>query len=165
MTVTDRNEDGMGELYALHAPAAARLAYLLTSDRELAEDLVQEAFVRLLRRYHDLRNPASFDAYLRKTVVNLTRKHFRHRRVERAHLQREQRRTPVAQEPDISTREEAWVALGALPARQRAALVLRYYEDLSERETADTLGTSVPAVRALVQRGIGTLRREGAMRT
>ena len=166
MTVSDRDQDRMGELYAFHAPAAARLAYLLTSDRDLAEDLVQEAFVRLLRRYHDLRNPSSFDAYLRKTVVNLARKHFRHRRVERAHLQRERGRPTLAhEEPDVSMREEAWVALGKLPARQRAALVLRFYEDLSERETAEALGTSVAAVRALVQRGIGTLRREGAMRT
>lgn len=166
MSVPDRDTDRLGELYALHAPGAARLAYLLTSDRHLAEDLVQEAFVRLLRRYQDLRNPAAFDAYLRKTVVNLTRKQFRRRSIERAHLARERGRAPApAAARDTETRDEAWTALSSLPARQRMALVLRYYEDLSERETADILGISIPAVRSLVQRGIGSLRKEGAMRT
>ena len=166
MSMLERPGDRMAELYALHAPGAARLAYLLTSDRDLAEDLVQEAFVRLLRRYHDLRDPASFDAYLRKTVVNLSRKHFRRGRVERAHLEKERGRASAGHEgPDLETREEAWAALGALPSRQRVALVLRYYEDLSERETADILGVTTAAVRSLVQRGIASLRREGAMRT
>jgi len=160
------DEDRMAELYALHAPGAARLAYLLTSDRQLAEDLLQDAFVRMMRRYHDLRNPSSFDAYLRKTVVNLARKHFRRRRLERAHLERERGRVPAEPEVrDVETRDAMWTALGALPTRQRVALVLRYYEDLSEKETADMLGISNAAVRSLVQRGIAALRREGVTRT
>lgn len=161
----DAGSDRMAELYALHAPRAARLAYLLTSDRELAEDLTQEAFVRLMRRYHDLRNPASFDAYLRTTVVNLARKHFRHRRVERTHLEKERGRISSTSDAGVvETREEAWQALRMLPGRQRAALVLRYYEDLSEQETADILGVTVAAVKSLVQRGVATLRKEGVMR-
>lgn len=165
MSMPDEDADRMARLYALHAPGAARLAYLLTSDRELAEDLVHEAFVRMLRRYQDLRNPAAFDAYLRRTVVNLTRNHFRRRRIERAHLERERGRAPVGSSVrDVETRDEAWAALSALPHRQRVALVLRYYEDLSERETADILGITTASVRSLVQRGIGTLRKEGVMR-
>ena len=161
----DAGSDRMAELYALHAPRAARLAYLLTSDRELAEDLTQEAFVRLMRRYRDLRNPASFDAYLRTTVVNLARKHFRHRRVERTHLEKERGRVSSTSHAGVvETREEAWQALRMLPGRQRTALVLRYYEDLSEQETADILGVTVAAVKSLVQRGVATLRKEGVMR-
>src|SRR5437762_7225921 len=72
------------ELYVANAPDALRLAYLLTGDRVLAEDLVQEAFVKLAGRFADLRNPSAFPAYLRKTVVNLARTHWRRRRVERA---------------------------------------------------------------------------------
>src|SRR5437588_487857 len=92
-TMTVRDEDAsprgrLGELYARHAPDAARLAYLLTGDRALAEDLVQEAFVRMFGRFRDLRNPEAFGAYLRKTVVNLSRSHFRRLKVERAYTAR-----------------------------------------------------------------------------
>src|SRR5206468_5830396 len=72
----------LGDLYVRHAPEALRLAYLLTGDRGLAEDLVQDAFVRLAGRMIHLRSPGGFHAYLRTTVVNLVRSHGRHRRVE-----------------------------------------------------------------------------------
>src|SRR5213080_2978600 len=78
----------LGELYLRHADAAVRLAYLLTGDRALAEDLVQDAFVRLAGRLVHLRDPGAFDAYLRQTVVNLSRSHFRRKKVERAYLER-----------------------------------------------------------------------------
>src|ERR687887_372587 len=78
----------LGELYLRHADGAVRLAYLLTGDMALAEDLVQDAFVRLAGRLVHLRDPGAFDAYLRKTVVNLSRSHFRRRRVERAYVER-----------------------------------------------------------------------------
>src|SRR5207302_804336 len=79
MTEEQQGDTGrrLGELYRRHAPDAARLGYLLTGDRVLAEDLVQEAFVRMFGRFRDLRNPDAFGAYLRKTVVNLSRSHFR----------------------------------------------------------------------------------------
>lgn len=82
----------LAALYEAHAPEAARLAYLLTGDRALAEDVVHQAFVRLLGRFRDLRHPEAFRAYLRTTVVNMTRSHFRRRRVERAYVEREGRR-------------------------------------------------------------------------
>ena len=92
MAVSDEDASAggrLGELYRRHAPDAARLAFLLTGNRALAEDLVQEAFVRMFGRYRDLRNPDAFAAYLRKTVVNLSRSHFRRLRVERTYVQRE----------------------------------------------------------------------------
>src|SRR5213593_5312735 len=79
----------LGDLYVRHAPEALRLAYLLTGDRGLAEDLVQDAFVRLAGRMIHLRSPGAFDAYLRKTVVNLSNSHFRRKKLERAYLKRE----------------------------------------------------------------------------
>src|SRR5437016_11762255 len=78
----------LGELYVRHADDAVRLAYLLTGDRALAEDLVQDAFVRLAGRLVHLRDPDAFDAYLRRTVVNLSNSYFRRRKVERAYLER-----------------------------------------------------------------------------
>lgn len=149
----------LGELYAQHAPAAVRLAYLLTGDHALAQDLTQEAFVRLYGRFRDLRDPDAFPAYLRATVVNLARSHFRRRRVERAHLRRE-RTAPDPPEVEVGRRHEMWEALQALPHRQRAAIVLRYYEDLTEAETADVLRCPVGTVKSLVSRGIDRLRDE-----
>jgi RNA polymerase sigma-70 factor (sigma-E family) len=149
----------LGELYAQHAPEAVRLAYLLTGDRALAEDLVQEAFVRMFGRFRDLRNPDAFRAYLRTTVVNLSRSHFRRVKVERAYLER--RRPPAYLEaPDPGPRDELWSALSRLGDRQRAAIVLRYYEDLSEAETAEVLRCPVGTVKSLVSRGMDRLREE-----
>ena len=160
--MTEEQEEHAGgrldELYRQHAPDAGRLGYLLTGDRALAEDLVQEAFVRMFGRFRDLRNPDAFGAYLRKTVVNLSRSHFRRMRVERAYLQREAG-APQPGSPQLGAREEMWQRLLGLPERQRAAIVLRYYEDLSEAETADTMRCPVGTVKSLVSRGIERLRQ------
>jgi RNA polymerase sigma-70 factor (sigma-E family) len=159
VALTSAEGGRLGELYAAHAPDAVRLAYLLTGDRALAEDLVHEAFVRLFGRFRDLRNPDAFGAYLRTAVVNLARSHFRRRRVERAYLERE-RQSPSAPPAEIDGREEMWAALQQLRPRQRAAIVLRYYEDLTEAQTAEVLGCAVGTVKSLVSRGIGHLRGE-----
>lgn len=149
----------LGDLYRVHAPEAARLAFLVTGDRALAQDLVHEAFVRLFGRFRDLRNPDAFAAYLRTTVVNLARSHFRRLRVERAHLERE-RRAPDPSPPEVGGRQEMWEALQRLPYRQRAAIVLRYYEDLTEAQAADALRCPVGTVKSLVYRGLERLREE-----
>lgn len=149
------------ERFALHGPAATRLAYFLTGDRELAQDLVQEAFVRIAGRPRALREPDAFEAYLRRTIVNLFTSHLRRKRVERAHLQRlRAERAHDEPQPDPTVRDAVWAALQRLPERQRAALVLRYWEDLSERETAKIIGCSTGAANQLVVRGIATLRAE-----
>src|SRR2546422_2361065 len=110
-------------------------------------------------RFRDLRNPEAFGAYLRKTVVNLSRSHFRHLRVERAYVERESSR-PVFAGPEPGAREEMWQALLALPERQHTAIVLRFYEDLSEAETADAMRCPKGTVKSLVSRGMERLRRE-----
>src|SRR2546425_12895819 len=84
----DIDTSRLGDLYLRHADEAVRLAYLLTRDHALAEDLVHEAFVRLAGRLVHLRDPGAFDAYLRRTVVNLSNSHFRRKKVERAYLER-----------------------------------------------------------------------------
>jgi RNA polymerase sigma-70 factor (sigma-E family) len=150
----------LGELYARHAPEGIRLAFLLTGDRALAEDLVQEAFARLVGRLRHLRDLGAFSAYLRRTIVNLSTSHFRRRRVERSYLER----SAMAQESQTNPNEELDAtmheALLRLPERQRAAIVLRFYEDLSDVRTAEVLRCSPGTVRSLVSRGMTTLRSE-----
>jgi RNA polymerase sigma-70 factor (sigma-E family) len=147
------------DLYMRHAPAGMRLAYFLTGDRELAGDLVQDAFVKVVGRFGHLRVPDAFDAYLRRTIVNLFSSHLRRLRLERRALVR-QRSAGRTEQPDrdVAERDAMWSALQTLPPRQRAALVLRYYEDLSERETAEVLGCSVGAAKQLVTRALTALR-------
>ena len=148
----------LSELYVAYAPDALRLAFLLTGDRALAEDLVQDAFVRLVGRLRHLREPEAFWAYLRRMIVNLATSHFRHRRVERAYLER------LAAAPAASTNvndeldETMHRVLLGLPQRQRAAIVLRFYEDLSDIQTAAVLECSAGTVRSLTSRGMQALR-------
>ncbi|MFY9587387.1 MAG: SigE family RNA polymerase sigma factor [Actinomycetota bacterium] len=150
----------MAELYRTHAPAAARLAFLMTGDAARAEDLVHDAFVKVIGRFGDIRDPDAFGAYLKRTVVNLANSYFRRRRLEREHLEAEGRayRDEPAGERDPVEREHLWKALGTLPPRQRAAIVLRFYEDLSEQQTAYVLGVPVGTVKSMVSRGLDALR-------
>lgn len=161
-TLVEPDRGTMAELYTRHVPSAIRLAYLLTGDRTQAEDLAHEAFVRCVGRFAHLREREAFDAYLRRAIVNLHTSGLRRRRVEREWLRREGPRVAHATTamPDVAGREALWRALGTLPARQRATLVLRYYEDLSERDTAAALGCSLAAVKSLVARGSEALRAE-----
>jgi RNA polymerase sigma-70 factor (sigma-E family) len=160
-TSRDRAAAGgrLEELYRAHAPDALRLAYLLTGDRGLAEDLAQDAFVKVFGRFHDLRNRDAFWWYLRRTIVNLSRSHFRRRRVARAWLER-QRVDEARIDPDVGERERLRAALQLLRPEQRAAIVLRYFEDLSEADTAQALGVAVGTVKSMVSRGMERLRKE-----
>jgi RNA polymerase sigma-70 factor (sigma-E family) len=157
-----REQEHLAELYEAHALRALRLAYVLTGVRDVAEDLVQEAFLRAFDRLDTLREQEAFPGYLRQTVLNLARAYFRRRSLERLSLRRQAQlaRNLQGDQPDIEQRESLWRALHRLPYRQRAALVLRYYEDLSEKQAAEVLGTSVAAIKALVSRGTRKLRTE-----
>lgn len=151
----------LADLYVRHVPAANRLAFLLTGDRAQAEDLVHDAFVRCVGRFGHLRAHEAFDAYLRRTIVNLHTSGLRRLRVERTFLAKakvEAGHRVASSMPDVAGREDMWRRLLTLPPRQRAVLVLRYYEDLSERETADTLRCSVAAVKSLTARATAALR-------
>src|SRR3989441_6583056 len=157
----DIDTSRLGDLYLRHADEAVRLAYLLTRDRALAEDLVQDAFVKLAGRLVHLRDPGAFDAYLRRTVVNLANSHHRRKRLERAYLKREEgaaRATAVQIDP--GPRDELWGAMRRLSERQRAALVLRYYEGLSEQQVAEILDCRPGTLESLVSRALATLRGE-----
>jgi RNA polymerase sigma-70 factor (sigma-E family) len=162
--VTTATGGRLGELYLRHADAATRLAYLLTDDRHVAEDIVQDAFVRLGGRLAHLRDPGAFDAYLRRTVVNLSRSYWRRRKVERGYVRREGALIGGATTPSpaapIEDRDQIWRAMSRLSDRQRAAIVLRYYEDLSEADTAEILRCRPGTVKSLVSRGLEAMRDE-----
>lgn len=165
--VTERSDEGpaatgrLADLYVRDAPGARRLAYFLTGNRELAEDLVQEAFVRVAGRFQHLRTPDAFDVYLRRTIVNLFTSHLRRSKLERAYVQRHGGERAYATDPsDPASRDELWRALQRLPERQRAAIALRYYEDLSERRSAEIMGCSTRALNQLVVRGMAALRAQ-----
>jgi RNA polymerase sigma-70 factor (sigma-E family) len=152
------------ELYQRHAGAAVRLAYLLLQDRSVAEDIVQDAFVRVAGRLVHLRDPGAFDAYLRRTVVNLSHSYVRRKMLERAFLRREmataQRDTAPWPTSSLEDRELLWRALGRLPERQRIAIVLRFYEDLPEAQVAEILRCRPGTVKSRVSRGLEALRHE-----
>jgi RNA polymerase sigma-70 factor (sigma-E family) len=150
----------LGELYVRHGPDGIRLAYLLTGDRAPAEDLVQEAFARFVGRLGYLRDPDAFGSYLRRTLINLSKSHFRHRKVERAYVEKLAVTPEPASTPNDYLDEAMHVALLGLPERQRAAMVLRFYEDLSDGQAAEIMRCRPGTVRSLVSRGMKTLRTE-----
>jgi RNA polymerase sigma factor (sigma-70 family) len=153
------------ELYRDHGRAALRLAYLMTGDRARAEDLVQDAFVRVLARLRHVRETEALRAYLSRTIVNLAKNEYRSQSRLRTFLSSGRGSSPPSVElPDVEARDELHRQLLGLPWRQRAALVLRYCEDQSEADVADALGTSPKAVRSLVGRALETIRNQNGER-
>ncbi|MCU1379431.1 MAG: polymerase sigma-70 factor, sigma-E family protein [Acidimicrobiales bacterium] len=143
-------DDPLIELYRERYGPMVRLAYLLTSDRAVAEELVQDAFVNLHRNWKRTTNPA---AYLRTSVVNATRSWGRRRTLE-IH------RRPTPPDPTLMVADEMWDTLQVLPMRQRAAIVLRFYEDLPDARIAEMLGCREATVRTAIHRGLARLRKE-----
>ena len=173
-TVALGSVGSFGDLYLGSFTAMVRLARVLVDSPETAEDLVQDAFVRLHRHWDGVRDPR---AYLHRSVVNACRSHHRRAWRERSRLTRtdgvadraSQITGRVAREdPDVvdgvaeqGRADDADVlgsALATLPYRQRAALVLRYYSDLPDADIAVALGCRPGTVASLVHRGLERLR-------
>lgn len=157
--VTSKADERLAQLYSAHARPAARLALLLTSDEQAAQDITQEAFVRVGARFTKLRDPDNAAGYLYRTVHNLARGHGRslqHQRKLKERLGTTQPQTRL----DLTTRDEIWQSLLQLPLRQRTAIFLRYYLDLAETDAARVLDCSVPAMKSLTHRAIDSLRRQ-----
>jgi RNA polymerase sigma factor (sigma-70 family) len=150
----------LADLYRWYADDAVRLAYLITGDRAVSEDLVQDAFVKLAGRLvHVREGGGGFEAYLRRTVVNLANSYFRRRKIERRYEQREASMLGfLRDDPDIPARVATRAALLKLPVRQRTAIVLRFYVDLSESQTAEVMGCRTGTVKALISQGMDKLR-------
>lgn len=149
------------EIFTEHGRETTELAYFMTGQRELAQDISQEAFVRLFGRFGNLRDENAIRSYLRKTVVNLVRSHFRKQKSERSYLARQApAERGIGASQDLDAEEDMFRLLQHLPHRQRAALILRFYFDLSESQTAEILGISEKAVNSLVGRGLDALRKK-----
>lgn len=146
--MTAAPSEGLEALYRAHRPALVRLGFLLTGSNEAAEDVVHDVFLRAAGHL-PLDQPAS---YLRAAVVNACRSGHRRAALTRRHA------PPLA--PSLMPRElvEFRDVLLALPVRQRAALVLRYFCDMGDVEIATLLGCRPATVRSLVHRGLAKLR-------
>ncbi len=146
---------GFPEFVAVRYADLLRTAYLLTGTRESAEDLVQTALLSTMRRWPTILDPM---AYVRRAMVNHRTSVWR-RIGSREYLTSA---PPDRAVPDATAgqaeRDELLAALGRLPVRMRAVLVLRYWEDLSEVETARILGCSVGSVKSQASRGLTRLR-------
>jgi RNA polymerase sigma-70 factor (sigma-E family) len=149
-------------LYHAHWRDLVRLAVLLVDDVASAEDVVQDAFVALHRRSGALRDPDAAVAYLRASVVNLSRSVLRRRQVARKHLKVADPEAAPPADHDVLLRDEhraALAAVRALPRHQREVLILRYWSGLSERDIARALGISPGSVKSAASRGMATLQR------
>ena len=150
------------ELYSLHYRALVRLAVLLVRDVPTAEDVVQDSFVAMHEGWQRLRNAESALAYLRHAVLNRSRSVLRHRAVVDKYRPNPAPDMPSAEHGALVRLERSAVvaALRKLPARQREAIVLRYYADCSEAEVAAAMGISCGAVKSHTARAIAALRAD-----
>lgn len=147
-------------------PAMVRLAYALTGDAGHAEDLAQAAFARAYASWGRVRRAGDPDAYVRRIVINTHRSRLRKHRVAEE-LRGDLTDTPssTARQPGLEDNGSALLdALSRLGPRQRAVVVLRYWLDLSEAETAATLNCSVGTVKSQASRALATLRKNAAVR-
>jgi RNA polymerase sigma-70 factor (sigma-E family) len=153
-----RSSVDLDRAFREHATPLLRLAVLLTGDRATAEELVQDAFIRLSQAA----NPPVLTAeraYLRRTVINLSHGHHRHLRVVRRHPEPQPGTAPTAELAAVRQGDGAAVvaAIRTLPDRQRDCIVLRFYEDLSDAEIADALGISPGSVKTHLHRAKAAL--------
>ena len=155
----DDADDEFCAYVAGRSGALLRTAYLLTGDHQLAEDLVQTALTKTYLAWGRIKDPSAVDAYVRRTMVTTQTSWWR---------RRWSGERPAAELPDTAydvdfaagdEHDRMWAHLQSLPARQRAVVVLRFYEDLTEAQTAAVLGCSTGTVKSQAHRAIATLRR------
>jgi RNA polymerase sigma-70 factor (sigma-E family) len=157
-----RSERELTELFREHYLELVRLALIMVGDLATAEDVVQDVFERLHRRWPRLRVPESGLAYARSSVLNACRSVHRRSAVARKHAPRLSdplQETSSDSTVSLAERSELAQALRTLPRRQREVLVLRYYLDLDAAEIATTLRIAPSAVRSNCSRGLATLAR------
>ena len=143
--------------------ALLRTAYLLTGNRADAEDLLQTTLAKTYLAWDRIREAEAVDGYVRRVMVNTQTSFWRRRRPEALYDE-----VPDApgrdRHADSDLHDALWTALAQLPRKQRAMVVLRYYEDLSEAETARVLGVSVGTVKSTTSRALSKLRDDASLR-
>jgi RNA polymerase sigma-70 factor (sigma-E family) len=167
----DAADEAVTVLYRAHALRLTRLAYVMLGDRGLAEDIVQEAFAGLRSRWARLSDTSKAVFYLRSSVLNGCRSVLRRSSAARALMLVDivggpltAEASPEAAAPSGQERRALMAAIRRLPARQREALVLRFYLDLPEAEIARLMGIRPGTVRSTIYRALAALGRvlEGA---
>jgi RNA polymerase sigma-70 factor (sigma-E family) len=153
-------DEAVMELYRTHYRSLVRLAALLVRDVGTAEEVVQDAFVAMHGGWYRLRDNEKALAYLRQSVVNRSRSVLRHRLVVDRNVLKPPPDEPSAEHGAIALFERSAVisALRSLPPRQREAVVLRFYADMSEAQIADTMQISRGAVKSHTARAMQALR-------
>jgi RNA polymerase sigma-70 factor (sigma-E family) len=161
MTVRHRHDvAAFTDFATTHSGGLFRTAYLVVGDHQLAQDLVQESLVKTYVAWPRIRDHDKAVAYARKAIVT-TAISWRRRRSFHERPSATLPETAVADPVDgVRTRDTVWEMLASLPPRQRAALVLRYYEDLSEAQTAEVMGCAIGTVKSQVSTGLARLRAE-----
>ncbi|MEV0067045.1 MULTISPECIES: SigE family RNA polymerase sigma factor [unclassified Amycolatopsis] len=156
-----RDEDEFAEYFSAKRDAVRRTAYLLCGDWHKADDLAQTAFVALHRRWKKIRDRAATDAYVRKTLVRAVIDESR--RPWRREWQADVMPEPMPDTPGlaerVATREDLLAALKEVPPKQRAVLVLRFFEGLDVTAAAKALGCSEGNVKSQTARGLANLRQ------
>jgi len=155
-TEAPSTSDALRAAFDRHGASLFRLCILLTGRRDEAEDLVQESFVRVASKVEALAEEATWP-YLRRIALNLWKNRLR-RMVIEARARRRGDFGSSSQAWSFEDRDRVWVAVLRLPPRQRACVVLRYYEDLTERETAAVLRCSVGTVKSQSAKALARLR-------
>ena len=151
-------DEAVESLFHAHYPRVVYTAFSLVGDWDLAEQLAQEAYLRLWRRWRWISDPQAAPMYLRRTVVNLSRETIRRRVIERRVLRARGPEPASVPAPDVAAVAELRRAVATLPVRKRECVVLRYLLGLSEAETADLLGISVGTVKSQTHKGLRQLR-------
>jgi RNA polymerase sigma-70 factor (sigma-E family) len=160
-------DEALVDLYREHGSWLVGLLTVFVGDRVTAEDIAQEAFLRVYRAWPRLRDEDRAVGYLRTTALNLARSGFRRRLVALRHGAKTERDAAAADEAVILRDEQRAViaALRGLPTRQRECLVLRFYGELSEAEIASAIGISASSVKTHTRRGLAALEeRLGELR-
>jgi RNA polymerase sigma-70 factor (sigma-E family) len=143
---------------AARSAALLRMAYLLTGHRADAEDLVQVALAKTYLAWERIQDRRAVDGYVRRAMVNTHISWWRQRRLEEYPTEHIPERAVDDQSGNSELHDTLWRALGRLPPRMRAAIVLRYYEDMSEAEIAGVLRVSIGTVKSTVSRAVAKLR-------
>jgi RNA polymerase sigma-70 factor (sigma-E family) len=153
-------DEAVTQLYSNHYRSLVRLAGLLVRDEPTAEEVVQECFIAMHDGWGNLRDDDKALSYLKQAVVNRSRSVLRHRSVTDRNAPKPGPDMPSTEQGSITLIERSVVisALRSLPDRQRQALVLRYYANLSEAQIAEMMGISKGAVKSHTARGMSSLR-------
>jgi RNA polymerase sigma-70 factor (sigma-E family) len=153
-----RDREVFAEFASARSGALFRTAYLMVGEHALAQDLLQESLTKTYVAWPRLREVANAEAYTRRVITTTAISWRRRRSWSELPTETMPERPVAADAEDVATRAWVWSALQELPPRQRAAIVLRYYEDLTEAQTAAAMGCAVGTVKSQVSQGLRRLR-------